>query len=56
MQDDNLYVVVRNNSKDQLLKYPIKTDSNTPLIEGNRIHLDHLMVDKWLGQYSSTTK
>ena len=29
MQDDNLFVVVRNNNKDQLLKFSIKMDSNT---------------------------
>ncbi len=43
MQDDNLFVVVENNNKRQLLKYAIKMDSNTALISGNRVHLDHLM-------------
>ncbi len=43
MQDDNLYVVVRNNNKDQLLKYAIKMDSNTFALAENRVHLDHLM-------------
>ena len=43
MQDDNLYVVVRNNEKDQLLKYSIKMDANTFAIAENRVHLDHLM-------------
>ena len=43
MQDDNLYVVVRNNSKDQLLKYAIKMDAETLAIAENRVHLDHLM-------------
>ena len=43
MQDDNLYVVVRNNSKDQLLKYSIKMDSETFALAENRVHLDHLM-------------
>ena len=55
MQDDNLYVVVRNNNKDQLLKYAIKMDSNTALISGSRIHLDHLMeTSGWT--YNATTK
>ena len=57
MQDDNLYVVVRNGSsnKDQLLKYAIKTDANTALISGSRIHLDHLMeTSGW--SYNATTK
>jgi hypothetical protein len=39
MQDDNLYVVVRNNNKDQLLKYAIKMDSNTFALAENRVHL-----------------
>ena len=44
MQDDNLFVVVRNASnKDQLLKYSIKMDANTFAIAENRVHLDHLM-------------
>tara|TARA_B100001057_G_scaffold380490_1_gene386186 strand:+ start:880 stop:3852 length:2973 start_codon:yes stop_codon:yes gene_type:complete len=43
MQDDNLFVVVRNNNKDQLLKYAIKMDSNTHALAENRVHLDHLM-------------
>jgi hypothetical protein len=48
MQDDNLFVVVRNNSKDQLLKYSIKMDSNTFALAENRVHLDHLMsVSGW---------
>ena len=54
MQDDNLYVVVRNNSKDQLLKYSIKMDSNTFALAENRVHLDHLMsVSGW--SYNATT-
>ncbi len=54
MQDDNLYVVVRNNSKDQLLKYSIKMDSNTFALAENRVHLDHLMsVSGWT--YNATT-
>jgi len=43
VQDDNLFVVIRNNGKDQLLKYAIKMDSNTFAIANNRVHLDHLM-------------
>ena len=43
MQDDFLYVVVRNNGKDQLLKYAIKIDSNTATVSEHRVHLDHLM-------------
>ena len=55
MQDDFLYVVVRNNGKDQLLKYSIKMDSNTIQLENNRVHLDHLMeTSGWT--YNSTTK
>ena len=54
MQDDNLYVVVRNNNKDQLLKYSIKMDSNTFALAENRVHLDHLMsVSGWT--YNATT-
>ena len=55
MQDDNLFIVVENNNKHQLLKYAIKMDSNTTLISGNRVHLDHLMeTTGWT--YNSTTK
>ena len=53
MQDDSLYVVVRNNSKDQLLKFSLKQDSETFSTDVNkstskfagehRVHLDHLM-------------
>ena len=64
MQDDNLYVVVRNNSKDQLLKYAIKMDAETLAIAENRVHLDHLMeIPKLISgtsnptvTYNSTTK
>ena len=57
MQDDNLYVVVRNNNKDQLLKYAIKMDSNTLAIAENRVHLDHLMsVTTASNTYNATTK
>ena len=55
MQDDNLYVVVRNNNKDQLLKYSIKMDSNTFALAENRVHLDHLMsTSGW--SYNATTR
>ena len=54
MQDDNLFVVVRNNNKDQLLKYAIKMDSNTLALAENRVHLDHLMsTTGWT--YNATT-
>ena len=56
MQDDFLYVVVRNNNKDQLLKYAIKMDSNTFAIAENRVHLDHLMsVTTGSNTYNATT-
>ena len=56
MQDDFLYVVVRNNGKDQLLKYAIKMDSNTFGIEDNRVHLDHLMeIPKLISGTSTPT-
>ena len=57
MQDDFLFVVVRNNGKDQLLKYAIKMDSNTFALAENRVHLDHLMsVTTASNTYNSTTK
>ena len=57
MQDDNLFVVVRNNNKDQLLKYSIKMDANTFAIAENRVHLDHLMsVTTASNTYNATTK
>ena len=56
MQDDNLFVVVRNNNKDQLLKYSIKMDANTFAVAENRVHLDHLMsVTTASNTYNSTT-
>tara|TARA_A100000172_G_scaffold4796_2_gene2850 strand:- start:286 stop:3696 length:3411 start_codon:yes stop_codon:yes gene_type:complete len=44
MQDDNLFVVVRNgsNNKNQLLKFSLKMDSNTLALAENRVHLDHV--------------
>ena len=59
MQDDSLYVVVRNNNKDQLLKYSIKLDSNSLVVstDNHRVHLDHLMsVTTASNTYNSTTK
>ena len=54
MQDDFLFVVVRNNGKDQLLKYAIKMDGNTFALAENRVHLDHLMsTSGWT--YNATT-
>ena len=54
MQDDSLYVVVRNNNKDQLLKFSIRADANTVQLAGDRIHLDHIMATSgWT--YDATT-
>ena len=58
MQDDSLYVVVRNgaNNKDQLLRYSIKMDANTFAIAENRVHLDHLMeIPKLIGNTTNPT-
>jgi hypothetical protein len=59
MLDDALYVVVRNNNKDQLLKYSIKLDDNGHFItagEDYPIHLDHCTsVTTGGGTYNSTT-
>ena len=55
IQDDSLYVVVKNNNKDQLLKYAIKLDSNSPTVSEYRVHLDHVReVSNW--SYNPTTK
>ena len=45
MQDDSLFVVVRNNNKNQLLRYSIKLEDTSATISSNdyRVHLDHLM-------------
>ena len=46
MLDDSLYVVVRNNAKDQLLKFSIKIDDNGHFVTSGStypIHLDHSM-------------
>ena len=57
MLDDDLYVVVRNNNKDQLLQYSIKLDDDGHFVgSGNEypVHLDHSMsTNGW--SYSSTT-
>ncbi len=59
MLDDALYVVVRNNNKDQLLKYSIKLDDNGHFVtagEDYPIHLDHCTsVTTGSGTYNSTT-
>lgn len=59
MLDDALYVVVRNNSKDQLLKYSVKLDDNGHFVtagEDYPIHLDHCTsVTTGGGTYNSTT-
>ena len=59
MLDDALYVVVRNNSKDQLLKYSVKLDDNGHFVtagEDYPIHLDHCTsVTTGSGTYNSTT-
>jgi hypothetical protein len=54
MQDDFLYVVVENNNKNQLLKFAIKIDSNTPTVEEHRVHLDHLMKIEHTGANAVT--
>ena len=57
MLDDALYVVVRNNNKDQLLKYSVKLDSDGHFVTSGDtypIHLDHSMSSTgWT--YNSTT-
>ena len=56
MQDDFLFVVVRNNGKDQLLKFAIKVDSNTASVAEHRVHLDHVMsVTTGSNTYNSST-
>ena len=57
MLDDDLYVVVRNNNKDQLLQYSIKLDDDGHFVGSGveyPVHLDHSMsTNGW--SYSSTT-
>ena len=59
MLDDALYVVVRNNNKDQLLKYSVKLDDNGHFVtagEDYPIHLDHCTsVTAGASTYDSTT-
>ena len=59
MLDDALYVVVRNNNKDQLLKYSVKLDDNGHFVtagEDYPIHLDHCTsVTAGASTYNSTT-
>ncbi len=56
MQDDYLFVVVKNNGKYQLLKYAIKIDTNTATVAEYRVHLDHLMsVTTASNTYNATT-
>ena len=58
MLDDSLYVVVRNNSKDQLLKFTIKLDDNGHFVTDDvtfPLHLDHSMdTSGWT--YNPTTR
>ena len=60
MLDDSLYVVVRNNSKDQLLKFSIKIDENGHFVSSNNtypIHLDHAMeTSGWTYANGKSTK
>ena len=57
MLDDALYVVVKNGSKDQLLKYDITLDSTSNFVTSGTdfpVHLDHSMTTSgWT--YSATT-
>ena len=59
MLDDSLYVVVKNNNKDQLLKYSIKLDDNGHFVtagEDYPVHLDHCTsVTTGGGTYDSST-
>ena len=56
MQDDFLFVVVRNNGKDQILKFAIKIDPNTAAVTEHRVHLDHVMpVTTASNTYNSST-
>ena len=45
MLDDSLYVVVKNNNKNQLLRFAIKLEDSSATIDSPnyRVHLDHLM-------------
>ena len=60
MLDDSLYVVVRNNAKDQLLKFSIKIDDNGHFVTSGStypIHLDHSMeTSGWTYANGKSTK
>ena len=57
MLDDALYVIVKNGTKDQLLKYDITLDSNSHFVTSGvdfPVHLDHSMTTSgWT--YNATT-
>lgn len=60
MLDDSLHVVVRNNAKDQLLKFPIKIDDSGNFVSGTDtvpIHLDHAQeTSGWTFANGKSTK
>ena len=60
MLDDSLYVVVRNNAKDQLLKFSIKIDENGHFVSSGSaypIHLDHAQeTSGWTYANGKSTK
>ena len=60
MLDDSLYVVVRNNAKDQLLKFSIKIDDNGHFVTSGStfpIHLDHIQeTSGWTYSNGKSTK
>ena len=60
MLDDSLYVVVRNNAKDQLLKFPIKIDDSGNYVTATDtvpIHLDHAQeTSGWTYANGKSTK
>tara|TARA_B100000965_G_scaffold314728_1_gene274828 strand:+ start:1910 stop:4825 length:2916 start_codon:yes stop_codon:yes gene_type:complete len=60
MLDDSLHVVVRNNAKDQLLKFPIKIDDSGNFVSGTDtvpIHLDHAQeTSGWTYANGKSTK
>ena len=60
MLDDSLYVVVRNNAKDQLLKFSIKIDDTGHFVTSGStypIHLDHIQeTSGWTYANGKSTK
>ncbi len=59
MLDDALYVVVKNGSKDQLLRFNITLDSNSHFVTSGvdfPVHLDHSMTTSGWTYNSSTNK